>query len=199
MTTNSPTIAMTGSDPPADAVNLLVLTSEWSDGIGACTPDLTAETRFLIITYARPAEHYVTYVREHAPAFPGKFVIIEAARDGTSASLEGVDIHVEQPDRLAGVGLRTNEILTRWRDEEEPVIVYFDSITSLLQYTDFKGTYQFLHAFTGQAHNIGACCYYNLVSAAHDESTIATLKQLFDTILQYDPEVESYQMHGRQG
>lgn len=179
---------------PEDAVNVLVLTGEWDTGIGACTSGLTADSRFLVVTYSRPADHYVSFVRDHVDEGLEEFVIVEATQDGTGSAHEGVEVHLERPDKLAGIGLKTNELLTRWREEPGRATIYFDSITSLLQYTDLNGAYRFLHTYTGNVHNSGAQAYYNLVAAAHDEATIATLKQLFDTVLRYNPEANAYEV-----
>lgn len=181
MNANEMSTTRNGPDVTTDATNILVVPDEMGAGLCSCLPDITVDTKFLLVSYTRPATTYVEYLRENAAGVPTEFVVVQTTHTEPNAIPEAIDVHVESPDDLAGLGLRTTEFLTKWNDTEEPVITYFDSITALLQYSELKTAYRFFHTFTGQVANAGARGYYTIVPAAHDESTVGTLTQLFDT------------------
>ena len=81
------------------------------------------------------------------------------------------------PSDLTGLGVAISEVLSEWDD---PVLVCFDSLTSMLQYVDSDTAYEFLHAVTGQVHAARARAHFHVDPAAHDETTLAGITSLFD-------------------
>lgn len=169
-----------------DVSNVTMVAPTWDGAMGAWIPSLEPDTRTLVVSYVRPAEDYLTAYRERTGREPASFVVVEARTDGTDSAPEGVDVRTESPDRLTGIGIQVNETLTRWRDSDAPVAVYFDSITALLQYVELDVAYRFLHPFTGQVRQAGARGFYRMSEDAHDAVTVSTLEQLFDGFLQVD-------------
>lgn len=175
------------TDLPADATNVLVLARERDDLLDACVGSVTGESRVLVVGYTVPAGEYVRSLQERAPVAPAEIAVVEARVEGTDDPPDGIDVRVEAPDDLTGIGLQTNEFLTRWRDREAPAVVCFDSITALLQYADVDEGYRFLHVFTDRVRQADAIGFYALAPGAHDDTTEATFRQLFDAVLACDP------------
>ncbi len=78
---------------------------------------------------------------------------------------------------LTGLGIQIGQFLSEW---DAPVVVCFDSLTSMLQYVDFETAYEFLHAITGQVHAAGARAHFHVDPSAHDDTQIAGITALFD-------------------
>jgi hypothetical protein len=66
-------------------------------------------------------------------------------------------------------------------------VLWFDSVTDLLQYTDLETVFRFLHLTTKRIADVEATGYYHLTADVHDDQTIATLAPLFETVLKPGP------------
>lgn len=183
---------MTRHELPDDVVNVMVCSPSGDATVSGWAPTVTADTRLLVVSYFRSAEAYAAAVRAHSGVDPSAFVVIEARRDPTQTAPDGVDLRTESPERLTGVGIQTNEVLTRWRGADAPVVVAFDSVTALLQQAELDVVYRFLHPFAGQVRSAGGRAFYHFADEAHDTATISTLEQLFDTFITVDSETDSY-------
>ena len=51
-------------------------------------------------------------------------------------------------------------------------------------YSNIQTVFRFLHVFTGRIKSAGALGIYVIESGMHDEQSIATLKQLFDGMIE---------------
>ena len=69
-------------------------------------------------------------------------------------------------------------------DENEHIAVCFNSITSLLQYADLQRGFRFLHVVTGRVKTVGGVGHFHIDPDAHDAQTLATLKGLFDAVVE---------------
>lgn len=177
---------MTASPPAEGAGNVLLLAPDWRSGVEVGASDVQAGARLLVISYSRPAESYVSFLREHAGGWPAGSVVIEVNRTaGTPASAD-VDVRVRAPDRLTTIGSEAAELLHEWGAAGGSVTVYFDSITALLQYVGVDEAYRFLRPLTREVRAVGARGYFRIAPAAHDDSAIATFGQLFETVTRVD-------------
>lgn len=86
---------------------------------------------------------------------------------------------------LTGLGIQIGQFLSEW---DAPVLVCFDSLTSLLQYVDFETAYEFVHAVTGQVHAAGAQAHFHIDPSAHDDQQVAGLTSLVDAKISIDDE-----------
>lgn len=84
---------------------------------------------------------------------------------------------VSSASDLTGLGIQIGQFLSEW---DAPVVVCFDSLTSMLQYVDFETAYEFLHAITGQVHAAGARAHFHIDPDAHDAMEVAGITSLFD-------------------
>lgn len=100
---------------------------------------------------------------------------------------------VENASDLTGVGIKLSEILSGIADaagDDEAIVVCFDSVTSLLQYADLQRTFRFLHVVTGRIKNVGGVGHFHVDPEAHSNQDLATLKGLFDAVLEVDDDGE---------
>lgn len=115
-----------------------------------------------------------------------------AAADGTTATTFGPDggttstATISEPGDLTGLGIKLNECLTAWEDDDALTAVCFDSVTTLLQYVDTRRAFRFFHVLTRRVRSLGALAHYHVDPAAHDEQTLATIEGLFSDVYDYD-------------
>jgi len=168
--------AEAATESPTDSVdrpsNLLVgpgaekLPSAQSDG----------KTAFVVVSLVSKTDRRIEQL-ERAAGGPGDsvHVVCVKGREG-----EGCDTvrTVNTPGDLTGLSMRIGEVLSEVHGDD--VYVYFDDITSLLQYTDLSTAYRFLNVLTGRVRSANAVGFYGITPDAHDERTVNTLRNLFD-------------------
>lgn len=149
-----------------------------------------SETNILTITFTDTPPEWVEHWVDHAGVSPirGGIVSIgqaEASVDDPSWAVKTV----ENPSDLTGIGIELSELLSgiaTASNEGEEIVVCFNSITSLLQYADLQRAFRFLHVVTGRVKTVGGVGHYHIDPEAHDRQTLATLKGLFDAVIEVD-------------
>lgn len=157
----------------------LVRAPDWHAAVGSWADAVTDGTHLLVVSYDRNAAAYAETLRDATTGEPASFVVIEVGVEDSDPIPAGVDVRSESPDRITGIGLQTNEFLTRWRDADGTPLVVFDSVSTLLETVPLDVTYRFLHPFIGQVRHAGGRGFYHFTDD-HDPAAIATLEQLFD-------------------
>jgi hypothetical protein len=104
-------------------------------------------------------------------------VITVGDASGSTDREDVVTESVSTPSDLTGLGIQIGQFLSEW---DAPVVLCFDSITSMLQYVDFETAYEFLHAVTGQVKAANARAHFHIDPGAHDRQDIDGIKTLFD-------------------
>jgi hypothetical protein len=106
------------------------------------------------------------------------------------ADLTGVGIEMSgllsKLTEAAGTGEGESEVLTEISGEAGSgprIVVCFDSLTALLDHTDLERAFRFLHVATGRVRSGDALGYYHIDPEKHDAETLATLRTLFDGVL----------------
>ncbi|ELZ00927.1 hypothetical protein C482_08703 [Natrialba chahannaoensis JCM 10990] len=93
--------------------------------------------------------------------------------------------YVSSPVDMTGIGITVSEFLQEFYQErgltENRVMLH--SISTLLMYSDLETVFRFLHVFTGRIQSADGLGIFLIDSAAHDEQTVNTLKQLFDGVV----------------
>lgn len=90
---------------------------------------------------------------------------------------------VEDPGDLTGLSIELNTVLDSWAAAADAHrVLWFDSVTDLLEQTDLATAFRFLHLTTRRLVDVDATGYYHLTADAYDEQTVATLSPLFDTV-----------------
>lgn len=175
--------------------NVLLLVPSLGDrGRNACLELLTrtppGETNVLTVTYTDTAPEFVRHWGNHAETAPVRGAVVaigqaEAELEEPSWAAKAVD----NPADLTGIGIELSEFLSTMSTAaagDEHIAFCFDSVTSLLQYADLQRAFRFLHVVTGRVKTVGGVGYYRLDPDAHDKQTLATLKGLFDAVVEVD-------------
>lgn len=147
-------------------------------------------TNVLAITYTESPSEFVARWSDGVGRDParGGIVAVGQSEDSIDSEVWAVQT-VENPSDLTGIGIELSELLSRIStaaDEDEHVAVCFNSITSLLQYADLQRAFRFLHVVTGRIKTVGGVGHYHIDPEAHDQQTLATLKGLFDAVVDVD-------------
>jgi KaiC/GvpD/RAD55 family RecA-like ATPase len=94
--------------------------------------------------------------------------------------VEGVEF-ASSPVDMTGIGIKLSEFLQRFYDSGvRSNRIAFDSLSTLLMYSNLQTVFRFLHVFTGRVQSAEALGLFVIDSSAHDAQTMSTLRQLFD-------------------
>jgi len=89
--------------------------------------------------------------------------------------------YASSPVDMTGIGIQLSEFLESFYERGvRRNRVLFDSLSTLLMYSDLQTVFRFLHVFTGRVQSADALGLYIIDSTAHDDQTMSTLRQLFD-------------------
>ncbi|MFT4946268.1 MAG: hypothetical protein ACI8TL_000501 [Natronomonas sp.] len=179
----------------SDVSNVLLLApSLGGQGNDICLDLLTqtapSETNILAISYTDTPQEWVESWLGHVGVSPIRGGVVsvgqaESEIDDPSWAVKTV----ENPSDLTGIGIELSELLSGMATaagDDEHIAVCFDSITSLLQYADLQRAFRFLHVVTGRVKTVGGIGHFHLDPDAHDPQTLATLKGLFDAVIEVD-------------
>lgn len=118
-------------------------------------------------------------------------VLVVGQGPGTVAEDLPVDVDVvPAPSDHIAMGIKLNQFL---QDSDGDLVVCFDSVTELLQYTDEEKAYRFLHIVTSHMADADARAHLHVNSGAHADRTVDALASLCDAIvdLDADPQVRT--------
>jgi len=189
--------AADGSTPDlsdlSDVSNVLLLApSLRSRSRGVCFDLLAgtppAETNVLVVSYTQTPGEFVDDWTDHVGTPPVRGGVVSVAQGEAGAEDSSWVVEsVENPSDLTGVGIELSEFLSGIASaagEGEHIAVCFNSVTSLLQYADLQRAFRFLHVVTGRIKTVGGVGHFHLDPDAHDAQTLATLKGLFDAVVE---------------
>jgi len=177
--------------------NVLVLADALGDGKRDACGDLLAvdapeRLDVLRITYSRDADELVSEWRRAYGDLPARTGIVRVGdqasltgRDPDAADVEGVAVTTANPNDVTGLGMRLNNYLSD-HDPDLQLVVCFDSLTQMLQFTDVQSAFKFVHMFTGQLREVDAIAHFHMDPNAHDPQTVSRLKPAFDEGVQVD-------------
>lgn len=95
---------------------------------------------------------------------------------------------VAGPDDLTGIGMKVSQCLSAWADAPERTAMCFDSVTTLLQYTDVQQAFRFLDVLTSRISAVDGIAQYHMDPAALDDETVERIKGLFSHVFRFDTE-----------
>jgi len=176
----------------ADASNILLLAPSFPDGAaGVCGEllggDDPAAAAVLGITYTQsPGKWAADYERETGAA-PAEGTVVSVGDWGSEVETEASQWTLETVDHagdLTTLGVTLSQYLTA--DGSGRKRLCFDSLTALLQFVELRQAFQFLHVVTGRVSSADAVGHYHLDPEAHDERTLATIRGLFDAVVDVD-------------
>lgn len=170
------------------ATNVLLKEPPMGQDRGVCTKliERSSPAGVLFVTYTKRPDACVEKL-DDPNAFDHVGVVTVGEGGATSDRSGVVTETISTPSDLTGLGIQIGQFLSEWRG---PVHVCFDSITSLLQYVEFRTAYEFLHAITGQVHAADASSHFHVDPAAHDAKEVAGITSLFDASVSLEDDLE---------
>ncbi|MDZ7702637.1 MAG: recombinase RecA [Halobacteriales archaeon] len=149
----------------------------------------------LFVTTNESAGPILDDLEERLGTLPDQLRVVDcvAERQGTEGRYppERVE-YVSSPGDLTGIGIGVSEQLRRFAaSEAERTRICFYSLSTLLMYAELETVFRFLHVLSGRVDSIGALGLFALDPTTHEESTVNTLKQLFDGLVEVKDEGES--------
>jgi hypothetical protein len=148
------------------------------------------QTNVLAVSYTESPSEFVNRWNDRCGADPARGGVVAVGESDSHIDSPAWAVRaVENPSDLTGVGIELSELLSGMANaagDEEHIAVCFNSITSLLQYADVQRAFRFLHVVTGRVKTVGGVGHYHIDPEAHDRKTLATLKGLFDAVVEID-------------
>ena len=94
------------------------------------------------------------------------------------------------PVDLTGIGVRISQFFEDFliKKNNRKAQLHINSLSTILMYSNIQTVYRFIHVFTGRIKAAGALGIFVMESGMHDEQAIATLKQLFDGVMEIKSE-----------
>jgi len=184
---------------PGDSVLLLSSPMELTDADYCLTAENATppvDSNVLSVTLNESAEAVAERWIRCAGRIPDQLAVItigDSNRTTTAADEEGpsgpsgYDMStavVSSPGDLTGLGIKLSQCLSAWDGQGAETTIRFDSLTTLLQFAELKRAFRFVHVLTGRITSAGAVGYFHFDPSAHDEQTLATLRGLFDVVLE---------------
>lgn len=98
------------------------------------------------------------------------------------------------PVDLTGIGVKISQFLEDFwvKKKIRKTSLCINSLSTILMYSNIQTVFRFLHVFTGRIKAAGAIGIYVVQEGMHDEQAIATLKQLFDGVLEIKQENDNH-------
>lgn len=179
---------------PPSSRNVLVESPALRDDATAGATDVLdspGETNLLVVSYRDDPDAWLQRWRTRAESLPAEFGFVRvgettrsaAATAGGARTARGtlpLVAAVSDPSDLTGLGIRVSEYLERWAGNGNRTVIWFDSVTALLQFVDLDRAYRFLHVLSGRVKSVDGRGYYLLDPSAHDDRTVAILQELAD-------------------
>lgn len=151
-------------------------------------------TNVLAVSFTETPAEWVDEWDATAGGPPARGAVVSIGQ--AEASLEDptwATATTENASDLTGIGIQLSELLSGLAEsagDDESLVVCFDSVTSLLQYADLQRTFRFLHVVTGRVKSVGGVGHYHVDPQAHTAQDLATLKGLFDAVVEVDDDGE---------
>jgi KaiC/GvpD/RAD55 family RecA-like ATPase len=98
------------------------------------------------------------------------------------------------PVDLTGIGVKISQFLEDFwmKKKVRKTRLCINSLSTILMYSNIQTVFRFLHVFTGRIKAAGAIGIYVVQDGMHDAQAIATLKQLFDGVLEIKQENDTH-------
>ncbi|MHC1576292.1 MAG: RAD55 family ATPase [Methanosarcinaceae archaeon] len=105
---------------------------------------------------------------------------------GMSASDTANIKRASSPVDLTGIGVRISQYFEQFcmKEKVPGVRLCINSLSTILMYSNIQTVFRFLHVFTGRVKAVKGLGIYVVENEMHDPQTIATLKQLFDGMVE---------------
>ncbi len=147
------------------------------------------ENAVITVTTRESAPHILEWFKENNLNLPldriGIIDCVSKTLGGAVKEDENIRI-ASSPVDLTGIGVKISYFLEIFITKKNILKnqLHINSLSTILMYSNIQTVFRFLHVFTGRIKLAGGLGIYLIESGMHDEQAIATLKQLFDGIIE---------------
>ena len=151
------------------------------------------ENAIITVTTRESAAHILEWFKENKLALPmsriGIVDCVTKTLGGAAVDSENIKI-ASSPVDLTGIGVKISQFFEEFfmKKNTRKIQLHINSLSTILMYSNIQTVFRFLHVFTGRIKAAGALGIYVIESGMHDEQAIATLKQLFDGMIEIKSE-----------
>lgn len=147
----------------------------------------------IAVSTRESATHILEWFRQNKLTLPmsriGIVDCVTKTLGGTAVETENVKI-ASSPVDLTGIGVKISQFFEEFfmKKNIRKIQLHINSLSTVLMYSNIQTVFRFLHVFTGRIKAAGALGIYVIEGGMHDEQAIATLKQLFDGMIEIKSE-----------
>ncbi|MFA4936068.1 MAG: ATPase domain-containing protein [Candidatus Methanoperedens sp.] len=151
------------------------------------------ENAVITVTTRESAAHILEWFKENKLILPmpriGIVDCVTKTLGGAAVESENIKI-ASSPVDLTGIGVKISQFFEEFymKKNTRKIQLHINSLSTILMYSNIQTVFRFLHVFTGRIKAAGAIGIYVIDSGMHDEQAIATLKQLFDGMIEIKSE-----------
>lgn len=103
--------------------------------------------------------------------------------------------YVDSPINLNGISLAVNNAERKIIGQHPGHVMVFDSISTLIAYTNAQTTFRFLQVFVGKTKRAGATSMLLLDQGMHTEAEVQMCKHLADGVVEVKNEADKHLIH----
>lgn len=190
------------AEPLGSASNVMLLApSIGVAGTTECGELLTVERPatenvLAVLLNDSPDDWIGRWQRTVGPELPAQTSFVTANETARSAATSAeanralpgtMDLHpVSSPGDLTSLGMRISQQLSEWANENNQVVVDFDSLTTLLEHGERRSVFKFMHALKSRIEAADAVAHYHMDPTAHDPEEINTFRSMMDAVIEVD-------------
>ena len=119
---------------------------------------------------------------------PGSFGVVDCvSKDQGRDEIKQENVRMaNSPSDLTGIGINVSQFLDEFWNEKgiERNLIYLNSVSTLLMYSDLQTVFKFLHVFTGRVDSVEGLGLFVIDSEMHEQQAYSTLKPLFDGMIE---------------
>lgn len=147
------------------------------------------ENAVVTVTTRESAQHILDWFKERNLDMPmsriGVIDCVSKTLGVTIVENESIKI-ASSPVDLTGIGVKISQFFDEFlmKKNTQKIQLHINSLSTILMYSNIQTVFRFLHVFTGRIKAAGALGIYVIESGMHDEQAVATLKQLFDGMIE---------------
>ena len=144
-----------------------------------------AAKRGIFITTGDPAEEIQAEFAAAAGVPADEVGVVDCVSKQQGGSVEDTERirYVSSPKNVTEIGMKFTDLFEVFREYDETVGVGVHSLSELLMYLDLQDVYQFVRVLTSQAESEGWFTVAVVSSTVHDEQTLHTMYEPFDTVI----------------
>ncbi|MFZ3168276.1 MAG: ATPase domain-containing protein [Candidatus Methanoperedens sp.] len=151
------------------------------------------ENAVITVTTRESAPHILEWFKENKLDLPlDRIGIIDCVSKTLGCTVpENENIKIaSSPVDLTGIGVRISQFFEEFlmKKNNQKIQLHINSLSTILMYSNIQTIFRFLHVFTGRIKSTGSLGIYVIESGMHDNQTIATLKQLFEGMIEIKTE-----------